>query len=294
MMPSTDRMKSHRSCFIILLFPTLLFAASHSAQPQDPKDQSAPPATYDEIQARDALNKGIADYKNAQYQDAIRDFTRAKHLDPHLLNARLHLATTYKTLYIPGSPAEDNIRLGQAAIQEFQELLALDSANLSAIDALGMLLFMTAGQPFDSAKFEESKSYHKKHIQLRPEDPEPYYWVGVIDWTLSFRANAELRGVHNREHPRNSLRDDQSLPSDLREIYRSEYGSIISEGIEHLQQASRLKPDFGDALAYLNLLYRRKADAVETAAERRQLMKMADDLVDELMKIKQKELQQDH
>src|SRR5437016_8079782 len=36
-----------------------------------------------------------------------------------------------------------------------------------------------------------SKSYHQKHIYLRPDDPEPYYWTGVIDWTLAFRARSE-------------------------------------------------------------------------------------------------------
>lgn len=294
MMPLPNRRKSHLSYFLFLFFPILLLAGSQPAQSQDPKDQLPPPATYDEIQARDALNKGVADYKNGQYEDAIQDFTRAKHLDPHLLNARLYLATTYASFYIPGSPAEDNIRFGQAAIKEYQELLALDFANLSAIDGLGSMLFQMAGQPYDSAKFEESRSYHKKHIQLRPEDPEPFYWVGVIDWTLAFRANAQLRAAYNRDHQRNPLRDNEPLPSDLREKYRSEYGSIISEGIEHMQQALRRKPEYDDAMAYLNLLYRRKADIVETDAEREQLLKMADDLVDEIKKIKRKGLQQDH
>jgi len=36
------------------------------------------------------------------------------------------------------------------------------------------------GQPFDP-RIQESKTYHQKHIQLKPDDPEPYYWIGVID-----------------------------------------------------------------------------------------------------------------
>ena len=44
-----------------------------------------------------------------------------------------------------------------------------------------------------------------KHIALKPEDPEPYYWVGVIDWTLTYRANLEMRGkwrlAHLRQDP---------------------------------------------------------------------------------------------
>jgi hypothetical protein len=53
-----------------------------------------------------------------------RDFKQAKDLDPDLLNARLYLATAYATEYIPGAPSDDNIRVGQQAIAEFQDVLS--------------------------------------------------------------------------------------------------------------------------------------------------------------------------
>jgi len=49
-----------------------------------------------------------------------------------------------------------------------------------------------------------------------------------------------------------------------------------------------LKPDYDDAMTYLNLLYRRKADTVESASEREALTKQADDLLDKVKEIKQK------
>jgi hypothetical protein len=45
-------------------------------------------------------------------------------------------------------------------------------------------------------------------------------------------------------------------------------------------------------MAYLNLLYRRKADRVETPDERASLLKQADDLVDKVKEIKQKRADQ--
>ena len=59
-----------------------------------------------------------------------------------------------------------------------------DPNNISAIDGIGSILYNMAGTPYTRERFEESKTYHMKHIALKPEDPEPYYWVGVIDWTL--------------------------------------------------------------------------------------------------------------
>jgi tetratricopeptide (TPR) repeat protein len=145
------------------------------------------------------LNKGVQDFKNGQYGDAIAAFQRAKQFDPGLMNARLYLATAYAAQYIPGSLAEENQELGRQAVDEFRGVLEIDPQNLSAIDGIGSILFFTAGTPYNSEKFEESKSFHQKHIQIRPNDPEPYYWVGVIDWTLSFRANNELRARYNEQ-----------------------------------------------------------------------------------------------
>ena len=244
------------------------------------------------LKARDLLNKGVAAYKNAQYDTAIEFFKQAKDLDPGLMNARLYLATAYASQYIPGAPSEQNVRLGTQAVNEFKEVLDIDPNNLSAIDGIGSILFQMAGTPYDPKKFEESKSYHQKHIELRPNDPEPYYWIGVIDWTLAYRANGELRAAYNKDHINKQVRDDDPLPPAIRAEYAAKYGALVDEGITDLQKSIQLKPDYDDAMAYLNLLYRRKADMVESADERASLKKQADDLVDKVKEIKQKRAEQ--
>jgi tetratricopeptide (TPR) repeat protein len=215
------------------------------------------------LRARDLLNKGVQSFKNGQYDVAIDDFQKAKDLDPTLMNARLYLATAYATQYIPGAPSQENMNFGNQAIKVFKEVLESDPNNLSAIDGIGSILFQMAGTPFDPAKFDESKTYHQKHIALQPNDPEPYYWIGVIDWTLAFRANAVARADYNKDH----------------------INKQVKEAIE-------LRPDYDDAMAYLNLLYRRKADTVESADERASLIKQADALIDQVKEIKQKRADQ--
>ncbi|HJY87372.1 MAG TPA: hypothetical protein VKE24_11095, partial [Candidatus Acidoferrales bacterium] len=181
-------------------------------------------AGCNKLKARDALNKGVQAYKNGQFDQSIDYFMKAKELDPGLLNARLYLATAYATQYIPGAPSEENVRKGQQAIREFQEILESDPNNLSAIDGIGSILYQMAATPYTPSKFEESKKYHLRHIQLKPDDPEPYYWVGVIDWTLAFRANSELRSAYNRNAPKKPLKDEQPLPPKLREEFAAKYG----------------------------------------------------------------------
>jgi hypothetical protein len=244
------------------------------------------------LKARDLLNKGVANFKNGQYDAAIEDFKQAKELDPSLINARLYLATAYASQYIPGAPSEQNTRLGTQAVNEFKDVLSIAPNNMSAIDGVGSIIFQMAGQPYDPKKFEESKSYHQKHIDLRPNDPEPYYWIGVIDWTLAFRANNEMRAEYNKNNIKKQVKDTDPLPSSVRADYTAKYSALVEEGTADLQKAIQLRPDYDDAMAYLNLLYRRKADMVESADERASLLKQADDLVDKVKEIKQKRAEQ--
>ena len=255
--------------------------------------QDAPPPTEEQRQARDVLDKGVQDFKNGQYDAAISEFERAKELNPQFLNARLYLATAYAAQFFPGAPSEANRERGRKAVEEFRGVLEIDPENLSAIDGSGSILFQMAGTPYDSEKFQESKSFFEKHIQIRPDDPEPYYWVGVIDWTLSFRANQELRARYNeRAVSRQQVRDEDPLPAELRREYLREYGSIIDGGITSLEHAIELRPEYGNAMAYLNLLYRRKADTASYQDERDGLLKLADDLVDKVKEIKKKGAEQ--
>jgi tetratricopeptide (TPR) repeat protein len=244
------------------------------------------------LKARDLLNKGVANFKNGQYDKAVEDFKQAKDLDPSLMNARLYLATAYASQYIPGAPSDENVTRGNAAIDEFKGVLERDPNNLSAIDGIGSILFQMSGQPFNPAKFQESKTYHQKHIELKPNDPEPYYWIGVIDWTLAFRANAELRTAYNKDHINKQIKEGDALPAAVRSDYVAKDGQLVDEGITYLQKAITIKPDYDDAMAYLNLLYRRKADMVESADERASYQKQADALVDKVKEIKQKRAEQ--
>ena len=244
------------------------------------------------LQARDLLNKGVAAFKNAQFDTAVEDFKRAKELDPDLINARLYLATAYASQYIPGAPSDENLRHGQEAVAEYREVLEKDASNLNAIDGMASILYQMAGQPFDQKKFEESRSFHEKHIQLKPQDPQPYYSVGVIDWAVAYRGNTEMRADYNKAHINKQVKDTDPLPPDVRVAYTQKFGTMVDDGIRALQTAIQLKPDYDDAMTYLNLLLRRKADMVESAAERDALTKQADDLLDKVKELKQKRAEQ--
>ena len=101
-----------------------------------------------------------------------------------------------------------------------------------------------------------------------------------------------MRADYNKSNIKKQVKDTDPLPPSVRADYLAKCGSMVDEGISALQKAIQLKPEYDDAMAYLNLLYRRKADLVESAEERDNLLKQADDLVDKVKEVKQKRAEQ--
>jgi tetratricopeptide (TPR) repeat protein len=242
----------------------------------------------DKLKARDFLVKGVQAYKAGQTDAAIEDFKQARELDPNLLMAQVYLAVAYQGQFIPGAPSEENQRNGQQAIAEFQKVLQVDPNNLTAIDGMGSLLFSMAKTPYSPDKFMESKQYWQRHINVKPDDAEPYYWVGLIDWTLAYLDNNELRSQYNRANPKKQVHDEQALPANLRDEFSSKMMQTVTEGMEYLKKATERKPDYDDAMAYLALLDLQRADMASSQEERDSYTKQWSDLMEQVKQIKQK------
>ena len=52
--------------------------------------------------------------------------------------------------------------------RNFKQMLSEDPNNLSALDGIGSIVYNMGGTPFDAKKIEESKTYHQRHIALKP------------------------------------------------------------------------------------------------------------------------------
>ena len=80
------------------------------------------------------------------------------------------------------------------------------------------------------------------------------------------------------------------MPPALSKQFSDKSRAMVDEGITNLKKAIELKPDYDDAMAYLNLLYRQQADTESAPAARDTDLKMADELVDRVKAIKLKKL----
>jgi len=226
------------------------------------------------LQARDQLNKGVQSYKSAKYEEAIDHFQKAVSLDPGLINARLYLATAYAQQYIPGADTEDNNRMGQQAIDQYKAVLDRDPKNVNSVKGIAYLYLQMK-------KFEDAKQYYRKASELDPNDPEAYYSIGVIDWTQSYQPRMEERSKLGLK-PEEPLKDKKVCNA-----LRQKVQEIIQDGISMLEKALQLRPDYDDAMAYMNLLYRERADLqCDNPAARAADLKTADEWVDKTMAVK--------
>jgi tetratricopeptide (TPR) repeat protein len=228
----------------------------------------------DKLRARDQLNKGVASYKNNQFEQAINHFKQAVALDPGLKNAKLYLATAYGQQYIPGVDSPDNLQNANLAIEQYQAVLDMDPKNVNSIKGIASLYLQMK-------KFEDSKKYFHKAIDLDPNDPEAYYSVGVIDWTQAYQPRTE-------ERMKLGLRPDEPIKDKkLCAKLREDAGAVIQDGLDNLNKAISLRADYDDAMAYVNLLYREKADReCDMPDDRAADLKTADEWVDKTMAAK--------
>ena len=107
--------------------------------------------------------------------------------------------------------------------------------------------------------------------------------MAVIDWTQTYVPRQEARN-------KIGMRPDESLPAKDKKVcaeMREKNTPDVEEGIASLNKAIQLRPDYDDAMAYMNLMYRERADIqCDDPAARAADLKTADEWVDKTMAIK--------
>ncbi|MFB3814272.1 MAG: tetratricopeptide repeat protein [Terriglobales bacterium] len=229
------------------------------------------------LRARDQLNKGVQAFKGAKYEEAIEHFKNSVALDPTLMTAKLYLATAYAQQYIPGADTPENNRNAEQAIAQFEEVLKANPPTEQKVNSLKGI----ASLYFNMKQLDKAREYYQKIVELDPNDPETYYTLAVIDWTETYQPRMEARAKLGLQ-PTEPLKD-RKVCEELRAMNLAK----VESGMKNLERALQLRPEYDDAMAYMNLMYREKADIEcgnpEAAAEDRRI---ADSWVDKTMATK--------
>lgn len=222
----------------------------------------------DKLKAREHLNQGVQAYTAKNYAEAVEEFRAAIELDPVLVDAYLYLALAYRAEFVPQVPSPENLKKGQQAIATFEQVLEIDPKHTTAMANIADI-YRNMNEP------EKAKQWYRNLMDADYDRAEALYGMATIDYNLA----ADKTGI------------DGENVENLTEEEIAEVNLAVDEAIASLKEALELKPRYTDAMEYLNLAYREKAElAGEDQETRNQWLKEADKLA--LQALEEKRRQQ--
>ena len=229
----------------------------------------------DKLKARDNLNKGIQSYKNARYPEAVAFFQKAGELDPSFKTTHLYLATAFMSQYIPGAESPENVHMAENAYNEYQNVLKLDPKDETATASIAALYF-------NQKKMEDAKEWNRKLIALNPQNKDAYYTLGVIAWTQWLVPDREARN-------KLGMKPEDPGPlkkKDIRDELKVKYRPMLDEGVANMQKALDIDKEYDEAMAYMNLLIRYRADLDDTPEQYKKDIDQADEYIQKALATK--------
>ena len=215
------------------------------------------------LKSKQEIKRGNDFLKAAQYQPALAAYQEALRLDPGETKLHKHIGIAYMGMYQPGSKHPKDLEFAQKAIDNLKQYVAAYPDDTKSLEYLVSMYLNT--ERFDDAinfyqtellkrnpkdakamqslamlyfkkgDFENGVKWLKARLNVvtsNDEKAEVYYLIGVQAWDRSY-----------------------NFP-DIDPALRTQ---IVDEGMDALNKAVQMKPDYFEAISYINLLYREKA-----------------------------------
>ena len=238
------------------------------------------------------LQNGLAALQAAKYEEAVRLLQQAVHSSPSNPNAHLYLATAYMRQYIPGVDTVENDQLAIDAERAFRGLLALQPANIHAMESLATLHQHRATGKQPSAEkmraLDDSAYWNGRILSIAPDHKTAHYNLGVIAWMKFFPELMQARAKLGMKPEDPGPLSDAGVRTDL----RGRMGHIVEDGIKHLHRALEIDPAYDDAMAYLNLLYRERGDLADSVSDWERDTRIGDSWVERALQTKRLKAEQ--
>jgi tetratricopeptide (TPR) repeat protein len=251
-------------------------------------------AGCNKIKSKQEIKRGNEFLKAGQYQSALAAYEEAMRLDPGEDKLNKHIGLAYMGLYQPGSKHPKDLEYAQKAIDHLKayaaaypddakvreylismylnaerfddaidfyknEMLKRDPKDTKAMQSLAMLYFK-------KGDFDNGVYWLKKRLEVEGNNPEVYYLIGVQAWDRSY-----------------------NFP-DLDPALRAQ---IVDEGMQALNKAVQLKPDYFEAISYINLLWREKAKMETDPAKKQEDIDLANKYLQQALDLRKQALEKE-
>ena len=227
--------------------------------------------------AMDELRAGVVAYKFSDYSGAVEHFKAALAINPDLTQARLFLATAYAQQYTAGDESAANVAMAEQAIDQFKLVLNDDPSELERYKSVVPI----ASLSFNLKRFDQSREYYEKAIALKPDEARNYFSIAVIDWTEAHKLQTQAR-------EQLGLTESEMISKpEACATLRIQNQQKVEDGIQRLQKALELQPNYDEAMGWMNLLHRERAEyECDDPEARKADLKAADEWTDKAMAAK--------
>ena len=230
------------------------------------------------VRARSEIKEANNAYQREDYANALIHYSLARKIDPSFPELSRMIGYSHIGLYVPDDKSPKNEAHADAAINELTQYLKKRPDDRIARDAL-INMYLNANRtsqaiqyfldylkehPADleavksvatlyakQGDFNESLNWYQKITLLDSKNPEAFYVFGVVCYEKVAK----------------------NPPADV-----NEKQAILDKGKEALQHAIDMRPEYFEAMAYLNLLWRQQAliDAPKDPVKAQQDIAQAD------------------
>lgn len=282
------------------------------------------------LQAKRAFKDANVQYQQQEYKRASVLYEEAVTADPELTVAYFYLANSYDNQYKPTRKGEkDNDAYLTKAIENYKKAAELEKDPKLRKLALEYLVAsygpdkmndptqaepivqkMIQLDPQDPANYfalakihEDAGDYEKagemllKAKEARPNDPNVYLQLaGFYNRQEEFEKTIEALTQRAAIEPNNPEAYYTIATYYWDKAYRdfrlkeADKKAFVIKGMEQVDKAIQLKPDYMEAITYKNLLLRLEANLEKDVAKQQALLKEADKLRDYAIELKKKKV----
>ena len=238
-----------------------------------------------EVRARKLAREGNQLYRDGDYAAAIQKYAESEALFPELATVALNKGIACRQQLTPGAKTPENERAVDCALKSFERLGKLNPEDSRAEPLYVQTLFdadryaalearykaAIAANPKDLAalngliqvysrweRWNDALAQLIRRSELQRNDAEAQYAVGAFIWSRLFQkgGGADKSAFDPRVEPKQP--EPLFSVGDIVGVKRIE---LADKGIAFLQKALDLRPNYREAMTYMNLLYRQKSFA---------------------------------
>jgi tetratricopeptide (TPR) repeat protein len=238
-----------------------------------------------EVRARKQAREANQLYRDGEYAAAVAKYSSSEALYPDLAVVALNKGIACRQMMVPGAKTAESERAVRCAVEAFERLKRLSPEDARAEQLLIQTLFdadrfadlearyraALAANPRDPAamngliqvysrwdRWDDALKQMIRRAELHSSDAEAQYAVGAFIWSRLFQqgGGADKSAFDPRIEPK------QLPPAfSLSDVMGAKRVELADQGIAFLEKALALRPNYREAMTYMNLLYRQKSFA---------------------------------